>query len=447
MFRAAIKKFGYSLPTRPPLPTFLADSRSQTLLKGNTRPTLNATRCYAVSELRRSEAAHQHPGPGLTAGLDHEKRFLKIHSNDGEESFPFVWLRDNCQCAKCFDPNTKSRKILAFRFDPKISPTDVTVSDTGEEIALTWPDGHVSVFTSSWLKSRSFQKDAIEKRLKKYGTPQKLWGSELEIPRHDFEEVMVEDIALLNFLEDLDCYGLTLVYNTPAKPNQLLRLERRIAYLRITNYGGLFTVKAKEDPNNLAYTGEPLGLHMDLPFYQYSPGIQCLHCVKQADGLTGGENQFVDTFHVAKQLKIENPEAFHILTTVPVDFYDIGFDSYKFHVAFRRPIYQLDKNGEPEGCYYNNQVRSYELNVPLEQVQPLYDAMKALNNAFYDQRNLVNVRLRSGDIAIFDNIRCQHGREGFANASGGRHLDGAYFDWDEARSRMRVLREDLGMDA
>lgn len=63
------------------------------------------------------------------------------------------------------------------------------VSDTGEEIALTWPDGHVSIFTSSWLKSRSFQKDAIEKRLKKYGTPQKLWGSELEIPRHDFEEV------------------------------------------------------------------------------------------------------------------------------------------------------------------------------------------------------------------------------------------------------------------
>ena len=46
----------------------------------------------------------------------------------------------------------------------------------------------------------------------------------------------------------------------------------------------------------------------------------------------------------------------------------------------------------------------------------------------------------TGDVACFDNIRVLHGREAFAvQSSEERLLEGSYLDWDEMRSRRRVL--------
>ena len=44
----------------------------------------------------------------------------------------------------------------------------------------------------------------------------------------------------------------------------------------------------------------------------------------------------------------------------------------------------------------------------------------------------------------FDNIRILHGRTSFGDAlKGERYVQGAYLDWDEARSRIRVLKANL----
>ena len=50
----------------------------------------------------------------------------------------------------------------------------------------------------------------------------------------------------------------------------------------------------------------------------------------------------------------------------------------------------------------------------------------------------------TGEIVTFHNSRVLHGRSAFTVTKvGSRHLEGAYIDWDEAYSRMRVLREKL----
>ena len=50
----------------------------------------------------------------------------------------------------------------------------------------------------------------------------------------------------------------------------------------------------------------------------------------------------------------------------------------------------------------------------------------------------------SGDVITFDNRRVLHGRSSFVlTTSEDRHLEGAYLDWDEARSRMRVIRDEM----
>ena len=46
---------------------------------------------------------------------------------------------------------------------------------------------------------------------------------------------------------------------------------------------------------------------------------------------------------------------------------------------------------------------------------------------------------------VFDNVRLVHGREPLYETElvGERHLEGGYLDWDEVRSRRRVLQEKL----
>ena len=65
--------------------------------------------------------------------------------------------------------------------------------------------------------------------------------------------------------------------------------------------------------------------------------IQLLHCIDQIEG-TGGENILSDGFKAAEELKKEDPEAFEILTTTLLEFYDKGSDSVgKFHQRSRHP--------------------------------------------------------------------------------------------------------------
>ena len=41
--------------------------------------------------------------------------------------FPFVWLRDNCQCPRCFHPVSKARLVLLGDVCPDVRPKAVEV--------------------------------------------------------------------------------------------------------------------------------------------------------------------------------------------------------------------------------------------------------------------------------------------------------------------------------
>lgn len=40
-------------------------------------------------------------------------------SKDEQLKYPLIWLRDNCQCSKCFHAQTKSRSIDWTKFNHK----------------------------------------------------------------------------------------------------------------------------------------------------------------------------------------------------------------------------------------------------------------------------------------------------------------------------------------
>ena len=45
------------------------------------------------------------------------------------QEFPWVWLRDNCQCSKCYEPISQCRIVNLTEWDLDIRPRDVQVEE------------------------------------------------------------------------------------------------------------------------------------------------------------------------------------------------------------------------------------------------------------------------------------------------------------------------------
>ena len=79
------------------------------------------------------------------------------------------------------------------------------------------------------------------------------------------------------FFEDLQDFGLVLVDGMPENRDSLRDLMKRVGCIRSTHYGDIFHVVTKPNPNNLAYLPVTLGLHIDLPYYGYNPGVNAIY--------------------------------------------------------------------------------------------------------------------------------------------------------------------------
>ena len=54
----------------------------------------------------------------------------------------------------------------------------------------------------------------------------------------------------------------------------LMNLHVLITVQPMVSFDSDFAILFKSEPMNLAYTSATLGLHLDLPFYEYTPGVQ-----------------------------------------------------------------------------------------------------------------------------------------------------------------------------
>nr|XP_033783768.1 gamma-butyrobetaine dioxygenase [Geotrypetes seraphini]XP_033783769.1 gamma-butyrobetaine dioxygenase [Geotrypetes seraphini] len=371
------------------------------------------------------------------------ERFIRIFWKDGSQSlYPFVWLRDNCQCPGCFLHSAKARKFSVEDLNVNTGVKNVILSNT-RQISVLWPDEHISEFDAEWLKRRCFSKESRAEIQEELFSPAcRYWGSDLQIPVLSYEEVLRSDEGALKWITTLKKFGIVLLDGVPAAQGELITLGKRIGFMRLTFYGYTWQVQDKKDANNVAYTSEKLSLHTDYPALQYPPGVQFLHCLKQAE--VGGESEVVDGFHVCNQLKELDPEAFHILSSVLVDFTDTGVDYCDFSLQSKHSIIELDDNGHVLRINFNNATRDSVFDVPVEQVQPFYAALKKFVSLMNDATNVFCYRMKPGHIVTFDNWRLLHGRRHYqSDERVSRHLEGSYLDWDVVLSRMRSLAQSL----
>ncbi|XP_067058082.1 gamma-butyrobetaine dioxygenase-like [Acropora muricata] len=384
---------------------------------------------------------------------DKENRMLNVTwNNESVSRYPYVFLRDNCRCSLCLHDSSNQRRFdTVGDLDLEIFPDKLEVTPHGGELVITWPDGHVSKFDSEWLHSRRLSEEGESAKktsfLNKKGV--EFWDAKKlqdNIPRSDFQEILEDDRALFDWLSSMYKLGIALVCNAPLKVGQVDKLCQRVGYAKPTIYGQFFQVKAKYGANNLAYTTDWLPLHTDLPYLDYPPGVQVLHCIEQVPS-SGGSNQFVDGFYISKVLKEQDPKKFDVLSSTRLNFCDAGNDFIgEFDLQIARATIELDEHGQLSRFIHSNHSRDSLMTVSPERAIELYDAYVTIGKMMRDPANQIEYKMVPGDMVTFNNYRVMHGRTEFTvTEEGGRFLCGIYMDWDIIYSRLRALAKKLNV--
>ena len=132
--------------------------------------------------------------------LNKNTRVLSFKRNEHSEVqsiFPYVWLRDNCQCELCFHLQSQARKINCETFDVNAEPSDAKIVDEG--LKVVWYDNHESTYNLNWLKERDFAEDVRNKYLVKSYRPEKLIWSKNQFNEifktFDFQKILNSDLG------------------------------------------------------------------------------------------------------------------------------------------------------------------------------------------------------------------------------------------------------------
>jgi trimethyllysine dioxygenase len=235
----------------------------------------------------------------------------------------------------------------------------------------------------------------------------------------------------------INCYGFAFVENVPTTLEGTRQLAERITFLKETFYGTLWDFKPNLKHGDMAYTSAALKGHTDTTYFSEPVGLQMLHLLEQTG--MGGQSFLIDGFYVAEQLKKKHPEAYKMLSVLPVPFRFV--DKNECYVPEVMPILRHSSTtGELYQIRYNNEDRDVMNHLKPEEVEGFYQAFRIWTQLLRDPHYEYTFQLRPGTPVIFDNWRILHGRTAF---SGNRHVAGCYLGHDEWTSRLRSLRRSL----
>ena len=358
---------------------------------------------------------------------------ITLHWDDGRMStFHAMWLRDNCPCSECRHPQALER---TFKFidhpEPEIQTASMPAADCVEVRFAGPKDVHVARFAAGWLRHHCYSADARREHQPK----PRLWDASAikNLPVVQFSDYMNTDSGLRVWLEALCSWGIVLLRGAPADPGKLLDVAHRIGPVRSSNFGEYYDVVSMPNPNAVAYTSMALELHTDLANWRFPPDHQLLFCVK--NDVVGGGSVLADGFQVAEDLRRQEPEAFRLLASHPLDF---RFHDQSCDIAASAPTISLDAAGTIKRIRFNNWLRS-TMSVPSEVVGPLYEALRLFWSRLRDPRYHLTIRLQPGDLFTYDNNRVLHGRESFDPNTGHRHLQGCYINHEDVLSKLALL--------
>ena len=352
-----------------------------------------------------------------------------------------AWLRDNCQCRDCRDPDSGQRLVAITDQPAGVSVASAFEAADGLRVTFA-PDGHQVVFSTSWLASQAGS--AVDDRTE---DAKRLWAADdfpAGPPSVSWTAYTTSDEDRLACLRQLLTTGFLLLRDVPAAPGQVLEVAQTLGYVRETNYGRLFDVRVEPSPANLAFTGRPIGPHTDNPYRDPVPTLQLLHCLVNV--AEGGASGLLDGFRAAGMLRTDDRAAFDCLTSTPVRF---GYQDAAADLHATKPMIGVDPAGRIREVRYNSRSmqpmrprRGASPREATDELREFYRSYRVFASTLLRRELTLRFSLEPGDCVIFDNTRLLHSRTGFATA-GNRHLQGCYADIDGAESAAAVLARRL----
>ena len=367
--------------------------------------------------------------------LTKKSKYIEILWADKHISkFHFLWLRDNCPSA--FHKDTRMRKFNILSVSEKIKP--LNLYHTSTTLKINWSEGnHNSVFKLKWLRDFCYTEKNQHQNVPYY----KLWDSTIvnkpKILKHDYKKIITNEKELKRWLQTMHSYGIAIIQNAPTNDKSGFKILDKIGKYRETFFGTPFEVINIPKPNNQAYTADALANHSDLPYYEYVPGYQFLHCL--VNDAKGGSSTAVDSFAVANFLKKNHSKRYKLLTKNNVIFKDNDFTQKNVRVQ-KSPIIKVNKNKDFEEVRINLGAMG-TLDLDPKIMDEFYNAYIFFYKQLNSKKFQISFKLKAGNIFCFDNRRILHGRKQFDPNSGNRHLQGYYIEREEITSKLNYLNK------
>ncbi|CAL8362885.1 unnamed protein product [Lota lota] len=359
--------------------------------------------------------------------------YFEISDGDALMQFDYVWLRDNCRSAACYNSKTSQRIIDTASIDLKIRPAETKVTDG--HLFLTWPDGHVTSYSLSWLADHSHQA-----KTQAVVQPRVLWNrdtySAAQVQSAPWEKFMSCEEELRRFVQNFLLYGIAFVDGVPASVAATEAVSERVSIIRETLYGRMWSFTSDLSRGDTAYTTQELDRHTDTTYLHEPCGVQVFHCLKHEG--TGGRTLLVDGFHSAQKVLEKAPESFELLSRVPISHENIeAISTHRNHMVGVGPVLNVYPwNHEVYMIRYNNYDRAPIDTVPQDAVGRWYRAHRVLTTELRKPENELWLKLTPGKVVFIDNWRVLHGRDSF---TGLRQVCGCYLPRDDLLSTARAL--------
>ena len=373
------------------------------------------------------------PQPRLIDGGD----ALEVVLDGQRHRFHAIWLRDNARDPETRSPSNGQRLVTLLDIPAATRIAEARWS--GEGLSLRFePEGRTIDFDPAWLLAHAY--DGLSPAEPGWTGPDiTRWDAVLAqpLPVERHEDVAADPGARLRWLQAVRRYGFARLTGAPAAEGVAEALVKLFGYVRETNYGRHFDVRAEVEPTNLAYTNLELQAHTDNPYRDPPPGLQVLHCVRNT--VEGGGSVLVDGFKAAERLKDEDPRGFELLSRHPARFEYAGSEGVR--LSSKRPMIELGADGELIAVRFNNRSAAAFVDAPYDDMPGYYAAYRRLAELFGDPSLTLHFRLEPGDLFIVDNWRVLHAREAFSSG-GERWLQGCYADRDGLYSTLAALESE-----